>query len=64
MQSESNQTELARLRQEQSQTRQDEVFGGLSCEERGAYELKAKRIRQLERELLIQSEARFAGPGR
>jgi hypothetical protein len=64
MQSESNQTELARLRREQSQTRQEEVFGGLSFEERGTYELKAERIRHLERELLIRAEVRIAGPSR
>jgi hypothetical protein len=64
MQSESNQTELARLRREQSQTRQEEVFGGLSLEERVEYELKGDRIRQLERELLVQAEVRIAGPSR
>jgi hypothetical protein len=50
MQSESSQAELARLLREQSQTRQDEVFGGLSIEERVDYEIKGERIRELERE--------------
>jgi hypothetical protein len=58
MQSESSQAELARLLQEQSQTRQDEVFGGLSTEERVDYEIKADRILELESELMIEAEAR------
>jgi hypothetical protein len=64
MPSESSQTELARLRREQSQTRQEEVFGGLSLEERVEYDLKGDRIRQLERELLVQAEVRVVAPRR
>jgi len=60
MQSESSQAELDRLRLAQSQTRQNEVFGGLSTAERVDYEIKADRIRELERELLIEDEARGA----
>jgi ribosomal protein L29 len=40
MQFETIQSELARLRKEQSKMRQDEVFGGFSDEERSIYELK------------------------
>lgn len=43
--------ELIRLRREQSRTRQDEVFGGLSAAERAAYDAKENRIHQLERDL-------------
>ena len=43
--------ELIRLRREQCQTREDEVFGGLSSEERAAYETKENRIHELERDL-------------
>jgi hypothetical protein len=43
--------ELIRLRREQSKMRQDEVFGGLSPEERAAYETKENRIHELERDL-------------
>jgi hypothetical protein len=58
MQSESSQTELDRLRQEQARTREDEVFGGLSGPERLAYEIKAERIRTLEQEIReIRAEA-------
>ena len=58
MQSESSQVELDRLRREQSQTRQNEVFGGLSTEERVDYEIKADRIQELERKVMIEAEAR------
>jgi hypothetical protein len=51
MKSETADVELARLRKEQKKTRQDEIFGGLTDEERSAYENKAHRIRQLEFEL-------------
>ena len=60
MQSESSQTELDRLRREQRKTRQDEVFGGLSAEERLSYDIKAERIRELEcevREVTEKEEA-------
>jgi hypothetical protein len=51
MQLETIQSELARLRKEQSKTRQDEVFGGLSDQERSIYEFKEERIRELEVQL-------------
>lgn len=57
MQSESSQVELTRLRREQSQARQNEVFGGLSTEERVDYEIKAGRIHELEHEVMIEAEA-------
>jgi hypothetical protein len=45
---ESPNSELARLRTEQSKTRQDEVFGGLSHAEQAEYEGRQKRIHDLE----------------
>jgi len=42
-------SELKRLRNEQSKARQDEVFGGLSHAERAEYNGKAERIHELER---------------
>lgn len=48
MQYESEQSELSRLRREQAKTRHDEVFGGLTAEERSAYDGKQVRIRELE----------------
>jgi len=42
--------ELIRLRREQSKTRQDEVFGGLSPAERAVYDTKENRIHELERD--------------
>ncbi len=47
--------ELARLRQQQSKSRHDEVFGGLSSTERLAYDRRQNRIHELER---LQSEQR------
>lgn len=49
MRNETLKSELLRLREEQSKTRQDEVFGGLSAAERSAYDIKADRIHKLER---------------
>ncbi len=51
MKGETPQFELARLRKEQSRTRHDEVFGGLSAKERSSYDAKQHRIRDLERVL-------------
>jgi len=51
MQYESEQDELSRLRREQAKTRHNEVFGGLTPEERSAYEIKQDRICELERRL-------------
>jgi hypothetical protein len=48
---ESEKTEIVRLRGEQSKTRQDEVFGGLSATERDLYERRRERIRELESRL-------------
>jgi len=44
-------SELKRLREEQRKTRQDEVFGALSPAEEAAYNGKARRVHELEREL-------------
>src|SRR5438105_6867707 len=41
--------ELLRLRREQSKTRQDKIFGGLSHAERAVYNTKQNRIHELER---------------
>jgi hypothetical protein len=41
-------TELKRLRTEQYETRQDEVFGGLSSAEQAEYNRKSERIHELE----------------
>jgi len=51
MQYESEQAELSRLREEQAQTRHDEVFGGLTPAERRTYDIKRDRIYDLERRL-------------
>ena len=51
MKCETRESELIRLREEQSKTRREEVFGGLSAAERSAYEIKADRIHELERGL-------------
>ena len=48
MEHESEQVELSRLRLEQAKTRHDEVFGGLTPEERSAYDRKQLRIHELE----------------
>jgi hypothetical protein len=48
MRDETLKSELIRLRKEQSKTRRDEVFGGLSPSERAAYESKEDRIHELE----------------
>ena len=48
---ESSQAELVRLQKEQTKTRQNEVFGGLSAAEQTEYDRKANRINELEIEL-------------
>jgi hypothetical protein len=53
--SEAPQLELEGLRQQQSQARADEVFGGLSPAERSAYDLRLSRIRELERDSFDES---------
>lgn len=55
MAKEKPESELKRLRTEQSKVRQDEVFGGLSPAERAVYNAKADRINQLEIELTASS---------
>ena len=51
MRSEAPQRELERLRKQQAKTRADEVFGGLSPQERAAYDLRQDRIHELEHDL-------------
>ncbi len=51
MRKESLQVELTRLQKEQAKTRRDEVFGGLSPEERSAYNFRQARVRELEHDL-------------
>jgi len=51
MRKESIQVELTRLQKEQANTRRDEVFGGLSPEERSAYDFRQSRICELEHDL-------------
>lgn len=51
MQNETEPAELSRLRREQAKTRHDEVFGGLTPDERSAYDIKQDRICELERRL-------------
>ncbi len=51
MQHESEEAEISRLRKEQTKARHDEVFGGLSLEERAAYDIRQDRIQELERRL-------------
>jgi hypothetical protein len=48
---ETTEEELSRLRKKQRQTRHDEVFGGLSREERQEYDGNELRIRELHRRL-------------
>jgi hypothetical protein len=48
MSNERPELELARLREQQSKTRHDEVFGGLSPAERSAYDGRQIRINELE----------------
>jgi hypothetical protein len=45
---ETHEDELSRLRREQSKTREDQVFGGLSPDEWDRYEVKEERIRELQ----------------
>ena len=56
MSNESPQAEMLRLRQEQAQARRNEIFGGLTSEERAAYEIKQKRLRELEHQLFNLNE--------
>jgi hypothetical protein len=49
--------ELTRLRKEQSTTREDEVFGGLSKAEWAEYDGKTERIYELESEIQAMAVA-------
>jgi hypothetical protein len=55
MKRETPQTEIMRLLREQIQSREDEVFGGLSRAERADYNRKDARINHLE--ILLQAQA-------
>ena len=55
MEHETPQVEIMRLLHEQIQSREDEIFGGLSFAERAEYNLKSARTNQLE--ILLQAEA-------
>jgi hypothetical protein len=48
---ETEEAELSRLVREQSRTRQDEVFGGLTSDERAAYDKREKRLHELRRRI-------------
>jgi hypothetical protein len=52
------QSELTRLRKEQSKARQDEVFGGFSRAERAEYDARTKRIHDLGTELQTKGAER------
>jgi hypothetical protein len=58
MAKETPELEIKRLLTEQTKTRQDEVFGGLSPAERAAYNEKTKRINELEIELAALAAAK------
>ena len=58
MAKENPESELRRLRTEQSKTRRDEVFGGLSHAERTEYNARAQRIRKLENEIQASAGAK------
>jgi hypothetical protein len=51
MATEKRESELERLRREQSKTRHDEVYGGLSPAEQAEYNRKSDRIHELEGEI-------------
>lgn len=51
MPNESLEAEMLRLRQEQAKARHDRIFGGLTFEERTAYEIRQKRLSELELQL-------------
>jgi hypothetical protein len=55
-------SELRRLRTEQSKTRRDEVFGGLSHAERAEYNARAERIHKLENEIQATAVAKKSSP--
>jgi hypothetical protein len=49
-------SELARLKKEQRKTRENEVFGGLSINERAVYNEKSARIDELKTEIQASEE--------
>jgi|HubBroStandDraft_6_1064221.scaffolds.fasta_scaffold04425_2 hypothetical protein len=49
---ETSEVELKRLRAVQSRTMQEQVFGGLSPDERTAFDARRTRISQLEKQLI------------
>jgi hypothetical protein len=53
--------ELNRLRTELRQSRQDEIFGGLSPSERSEYNRKAERIHELLGEILKEATGEKGG---
>ena len=57
MKFEAAEEELGRLRKKQRQTRHDELFGGLSREEREVYDRNELRIRELQRHLSATGRA-------
>ena len=56
---ETPEAELARLLKEQDETRQDEIFVGMSGAERAEYERRAKRIEELRVELRNRPDGRM-----
>jgi hypothetical protein len=57
MAQEDPESEVARLREEQSKTRRNEVYGGLSRAERAEYNRQAERIHVLERTIQARAVA-------
>ena len=55
---ESAESEFARLRRAQAEARRDEIFGGLTPEERAAFEVRQKRLLELERHLMVAKRLR------
>ena len=64
MKCETTEFELARLRNQQAKTREDEVFGGLTPAERAAYDLRQDRINELEITLAEDGGAYQHNPNR
>jgi|HubBroStandDraft_5_1064220.scaffolds.fasta_scaffold1611828_1 hypothetical protein len=62
MDRETPRVEALRLLRELHQTRQDEIFGGLSVSERNEYDRKANRISELELLLETASLSLFSEP--
>ncbi len=52
---ENPQAEWKRLREEQLKARRDEVFGGLTPAERMAYEVRRRRLQELQGELWLEA---------